>query len=531
MTTFSLSFLSSLVSSPLHQDIIKQKKKRPSNLALTKPGTELPSPATVICSYSSSTSAAPSSPSSDHQRKRHWKAGEYNPRPKTSEKKFIPKRTDTHQIRRQSGAAVRKTPINNINKKKNLEVKHYPKAGACTVTDSLSDRIKKKQWIEALQVFEMLKEQPFYHPKDITYMKLIVMLGRCGQPKLAHQLFDEMIEQGLDPTCRRYTAILAAYCKSHLLDEAFSVLELMKAHPICQPDVYTYNVLIKACVETDRFEDVKSLYNQMEERSIVPNIITQNIVLKGYAKSEKFDQMEKLLSEMEKPNVQTMNTIISLYGNKGQIEMMEKWYEKFLNMGINPESRTFNILIGAYVRKRQYDKMSTVMENMRKLSISWTTSTYNSVIEAFGDAGDADNMEYTFDQMQEERMRTDTKTFCCLIKGYANAGMFHKVVKTVQLAGRSGVPENTSFCNAVIFSCMKAGDVMEMEKVFMRMKEKGCRPDSLTYSMMIDAYRKADMNDKVFDLEEEKRASSVVDLIDDEDDDEVENVDDEKWES
>ena len=41
-----------------------------------------------------------------------------------------------------------------------------------------------------LQVFEMLKEQPFYHPKEGTYMKLIVLLGRSGQAAQARQLFD-----------------------------------------------------------------------------------------------------------------------------------------------------------------------------------------------------------------------------------------------------------------------------------------------------------------------------------------------------
>ena len=61
------------------------------------------------------------------------------------------------------------------------------------------------------QVFEMLKEQPFYHPKEGTYMKLIVLLGRSGQPARAHQLFDEMLQQGCQPTSELYTALIGAY--------------------------------------------------------------------------------------------------------------------------------------------------------------------------------------------------------------------------------------------------------------------------------------------------------------------------------
>lgn len=134
------------------------------------------------------------------------------------------------------------------------------------------------------------------------------------------------------------------------------------------------------------------------------------------------------------------------------------------------------------------------MEYTRKLQFPWTTSTYNNVIEAFADVGDAKNMGYTFDQMRcGGIMIADTKTFCCLINGYANAGLFHKVVGTFQLAGKFEIPENFSFYNSVISACVKAKDLMEMERVFKRMKDKQCQPNSATYSIMVKAYRKKDI--------------------------------------
>ena len=253
------------------------------------------------------------------------------------------------------------------------------------------------------------------------------------------------------------------------------------------------------CVNALRFDLVDSLYEEMAERLITPNTVTQNIVLSGYGKAGKFDQMEKVLSGMLestecKPDVWTMNIILSVFGNKGQIDMMERWYEKFRNFGIVPETRTFNILVGAYGKKRMYEKMSSVIEYMHKLQFPWTTSTYNNVIEAFADVGDAQNMEYTFDQMRAEGMKADTKTFCCLINGYANAGLFHEVISCVRLAGKFEITENTSFYNAAISACAKAEDLLEMERVHKRMEEKLNQPNSTTYSVMIEAYRKEGMH-------------------------------------
>ncbi|KAJ4823599.1 hypothetical protein Tsubulata_026478 [Turnera subulata] len=343
----------------------------------------------------------------------------------------------------------------------------------------------------------MLRAQPYYQPKESSYMKLVVLLGKSEQPHRARQLFDQMLQEGLDPTPELYTALLGAYCRNHLLDDAFSILHLMKSLPRCQPDAYTYSILIRACVDASRFDSVDALFQEMKDRLITPNTVT-------------YDEMEKVLSGMLestecKPDVWTMNIILQVFGSKGHIELMEKWYEKFSGFGILPETRTFNILIGAYAKKKMYDKMTSVMQYMRKLEFPWTTSTFNSVIEAFADVGDAKNMEYTFDQMRAEGIRADTRTFCCLIRGFANAGMFHKVISSVQLAAKFEIPENKSFYNAVISACAKADDLMEMERVFMRMKEMQCQPDSTTYSIMEEAYRKEGMNDKIYDLEQEKQ--------------------------
>lgn len=431
-------------------------------------------------------------------KKRHWKEGEF---PGVSE------------------ATVSKPPRTSIkNIKKKVDDRAAAKAWANTVTEALAEKIQKKQWQEALEVFEMLKEQPFYYPKEGTYMKLLVLLGRSGQAIQAQELFDAMVEEGLQTTSELYTALVAAYCRSNLLDEAFSVLTKMKTLPLCQPDVYTYSILIKACVEALRFELVDSLYQDMANRSIAPNTVTQNIVLRGYGNAGKFNEMEKVLSGMLesatcKPDVWTMNIILSLFGNRGEIDLMEKWYERLRGFGIEPETRTFNILIGAYGKRRLYDKMTSVMEHMRRLAFPWTTSTYNNVIEAFADVGDAKNMEYAFSQMRAERMKADTKTFCCLINGFSNAGLFHKVVSSIQFAERLEIPANTSFYNAVISACAKAGDLMEMERVFKRMKDRHCTPNSTTYSILVDAYRKEGMTDKIYDLEQENPKMFGVDLV------------------
>ncbi|KAJ9537126.1 hypothetical protein OSB04_029859 [Centaurea solstitialis] len=233
----------------------------------------------------------------------------------TPKKEDMAARRVPGDVNSSSDTKKRRTPIKNIKKK--LDRKDNLNPWVKTVTEELSDSINTKQWLRALEVFEMLKQQPFYQPKEGTYMKLIVLLGRSGQPQHARNMFNAMIEEGLEPTAELYTALLAAYCRSNLIDEAFKILDQMKTLPFCQPD-HPH----QACVDAARFDLVESLYEQMAERSITPNTVTQNTCLSDAEQ------------QSAKPDVWTMNTILSLFGNTGHIETMEKWYEKFGTSGL-----------------------------------------------------------------------------------------------------------------------------------------------------------------------------------------------------
>jgi pentatricopeptide repeat protein len=82
----------------------------------------------------------------------------------------------------------------------------------------------------------------------------------------------------------------------------------------------------------------------------------------------------------------------------------------------------------------------------------------------------------------------------------------------VQLAERLDVPANTSFHNAILEACAKADDLMEMERVFIHMKQK-CDPDAMTYSILVEAYRKEGMTDKIYALHQENPTLVPSDLV------------------
>ncbi|XP_028790837.1 pentatricopeptide repeat-containing protein At5g48730, chloroplastic [Neltuma alba] len=376
-----------------------------------------------------------------------------------------------------------------------------------TVLEALHERITALRWESALKVFELLREQLWYKPNSGIYIKLIVMLGKCKQPEKAHELFQAMVDEGCYMSCEAYTALLSAYSRSGLLDNAFSILEEMKSIPDCQPDVQTYSILIKSCLHIFAFDKVHYLLSDMAIQGIKPNTVTYNTLIDAYGKAKKFAEMESILVEMLadsdcEPDVWTMNSTLRAFGNIGQIETMERCYEKFQNAGLQPTVQTFNILLDAYGKAEDYEKMSAVMEYMQKYHYSWTIVTYNIVIDAFGRAGDLKQMEYLFRLMRSERIKPSCVTLCSLVKAYAQAGKPEKIGGVLRFIENSDVTLDIIFFNCLVDAYGRLGCLAEMKGVLDMMEQRSIKPDLITYRTMIKAYSANGMNSHVKELRE-----------------------------
>ncbi|CAI9107428.1 OLC1v1006778C1 [Oldenlandia corymbosa var. corymbosa] len=390
-------------------------------------------------------------------------------------------------LRREATKAV-------IEKKKGNSKKLLPR----TVLEALHERITALRWESALKVFELLREQIWYKPSAAMYIKLMVMLGKCKQPEKASSLFQLMIEEGCVVNTEAYTALLSAYSRSGNFEKAFSLLEEMKYTPHCQPDVFTYSILIKSVVEVFDFNKVEALLDDMASQGIRPNTVTYNTLIDAYGKAKRFVEMESTLIEMLrqkncKPDVWTMNSTLRAFGGSGQIEMMEKCYEKFQSSGIEPNIKTFNILLDSYAKSENYEKMSAVMEYMQKYLFRWTLVTYNIVIDAFGRAGDLKQMEFLFRLMQSEGIKPNCVTLCSLVRAYGEAGKAEKISRVLRLIENSDVTLDTVFFNCLVDAYGMMECFTEIKGVLEMMERNGCKPDKVTYRTMVKAYSLAGM--------------------------------------
>ncbi|GKV30035.1 hypothetical protein SLEP1_g38901 [Rubroshorea leprosula] len=82
----------------------------------------------------------------------------------------------------------------------------------------------------------------------------------------------------------------------------------------CQPDEYTYNMLIDILCSRGKMEEALSLLQEMELSGCARNVVTYNTLIDGFIKNKGIEEAEEIFDEMELQGVSrnsvTYNTLI-----------------------------------------------------------------------------------------------------------------------------------------------------------------------------------------------------------------------------
>lgn len=86
-----------------------------------------------------------------------------------------------------------------------------------------------------LQIFRWMQRQKWYRPDNGFYSKLISIMGKAKQLRLAVWLFGEVKRSGHRPDTSLYNALITAYLRSREqgrgFEKAVELLQEMKAKP------------------------------------------------------------------------------------------------------------------------------------------------------------------------------------------------------------------------------------------------------------------------------------------------------------
>ncbi|XP_054778540.1 pentatricopeptide repeat-containing protein At1g55890, mitochondrial-like [Prosopis cineraria] len=229
---------------------------------------------------------------------------------------------------------------------------------------------KRFKWVE-----EILEEQKKYSDvkKEGFSARLISLYGSAGLCENAQKTFDELPERNCTRTVVSLNALLAAYSRSKKFDMVEFIFKDIPTKLLIEPNLVSYNIVIKAYCEMGSPDSAISLLEEMEKKGIYPDLITYNTLLHWLYTKDRFLDGEKLWSQMGEKNVapdtRSYNARLRGLAEEKKTKDAIELFEKMKNEGIKPDMFSFNAMFKGFVdtddldeAKRWYTELSNNYE-------------------------------------------------------------------------------------------------------------------------------------------------------------------------
>lgn len=339
-----------------------------------------------------------------------------------------------------------------------------------------------------------------YNPK-IRELKLFAKkLNDCEDGEDAFQsVIEELPEEFTKENTLLILNSLKPWQKAHLF------LHWIKTKNLFPMETIFYNVTMKSLRFGRQFELIEELANEMVSNNIPLDNITYSTIISCAKRCYKFDKAVEWFDRMYKtglmPDEVTYSAILDVYAKLGKVEEVLSLYERGVATGWKPDQITFSVLAKMFGEAGDYDGIRYVLQEMKSLDVKPNLVVYNTLLEAMSKAGKPGLARSLFEELLESGLTPNEKTLTALAKIYGKARWAKDALKLWEEMKSKKWPMDFILYNTLLTMCADIGLVEEAEQLFADMKQSElCRPDSWSYTAMLNIYGSGGNVEKAMEL-------------------------------
>ncbi|KAJ1428751.1 Tetratricopeptide-like helical domain superfamily [Sesbania bispinosa] len=222
----------------------------------------------------------------------------------------------------------------------------------------------------------------------------IVLYGQANMLPHALRTFTRMRDDlNISPSVKSLNSLLfAALIAKNYKEVSRIYLEFPKIYAI-EPDVDTYNLVIKAFAESGSTSSMYSVLSEMDKNSIKPNATTLGNAIEGFYREEKYEEVGKVLKLMEEkygmfPNLSTYNIRIKSLCKLKRSSEAKALLEGMISRGRKPNSVSYSHLIHGFCREGNLEEAKRLFGDMKKRDCMPDGVCYFTLVHFLCESGD-----------------------------------------------------------------------------------------------------------------------------------------------
>ncbi|KAK3024833.1 hypothetical protein RJ639_045050 [Escallonia herrerae] len=299
------------------------------------------------------------------------------------------------------------------------------------------EKLTESSHFEGIRTFvEELKTRPDLKTERF-FAHAIVLYGQAGLLENARQTFDEMPKLGVGRTAKSLNALLFSCIVGKKYDEVRSIFIEFPTKYAIEPDLDTYNTVIKAFCESGSSSSVYSVLAEMERKGVKPNATSFDQLIAGFYREEKFDDVGKVLEMMKKRDmsvgITTYNTRIkSLCKLKRTVEA-KALVDGMISRGMKLNSVTYSHLVHGFCKEGNVDEAKKLFKEMRSKGCQPDSNCYFTLIYFLCKGEEFETAWQVLKECMEKNWVPNFSTMKLLVNGLASVS---KVDEALEIVGQ-----------------------------------------------------------------------------------------------
>ncbi|KAF9913359.1 hypothetical protein EC991_000121 [Linnemannia zychae] len=291
-------------------------------------------------------------------------------------------------------------------------------------------------------------------PNAYAYGSMMHVYCTAGDMPSAQTVYREMIQSSIMPNEVIFGTLLNAYARHGDLTQMLSIYDAMRSEDL-KPNSYIYVNLLFGLVKDGDMPAAQRLFDTMEEDGFGYNVLAQTILMKGYLDHGAFKESQAIYKNMVRsgliPNFMTYAALIQAHAKRGEIREGRDFLNKIL------KSR------GLVVVGEEDESMES--DELKQLGINKDHD------RASASSPESLHQEFLPDQAHDGHL--------------SSIGTERKPLKT------SARPNPLMAFTPLLDAYAKEGNFVATKAMFDEIKARGLEPNTITFTILMDSYRRA----------------------------------------
>ncbi|KAA0044036.1 pentatricopeptide repeat-containing protein [Cucumis melo var. makuwa] len=352
----------------------------------------------------------------------------------------------------------------------------------------------------AQSILTRLRNDNQLHRLDANSLGLLaVAAAKAGHTLYACSVIKSMLRSGYLPHVKAWSAVVSRLAASpdDGPAEAIKLFSLVTqrlrrfADPTItadsRPDTAAYNGVLNACANMGAYEKFLQLFEEMEEFGAEPDVLTYNVMIKLCARANRKDLivyvLETILAKDIPMCMTTLHSVVAAYVGFGDLETAEKVVQA-MREGKRDICRILR------------DGILDEIEDMEDLDED-EDEVFKKLLPNLNEEIDSEP------PLLPKVYSPNSRIYTTLMKGYMNEGRVADTIRMLEAmrnqGDRSSHPDHVSY-TTVVSALVKAGSMDRARQVLAEMTRIGCPANRITYNIILKGYCRLLQMDKAKEL-------------------------------